>query len=154
MRHGRKVKKLGRTAAHRKAMLANMATSLIRHSTIKTTPVKARAVCRVMDRLVTLAKRGDLHARRLAAMTIRDQVALKKLFDEIGPQFTSRQGGYTRALRYGTRLGDGAPLSVVQLLVERTDSGKDEKKKGKKAKAARKTVKKDKADKEKAAGKK
>ncbi len=68
MRHGRKVKKLGRTAAHRKAMLSNMATSLIMHSTIKTTPVKARAVCRVMDRLVTLAKRGDLHARRQAAM--------------------------------------------------------------------------------------
>ena len=135
MRHGRKVKKLGRTAAHRKAMLSNMATSLIMHSTIKTTPVKARAVCRVMDRLVTLAKRGDLHARRQAAMTIRDKIALKKLFDDIAPQLTTRNGGYTRALHWGIRRGDAAPISVVQLLVEKSKPETETKDKKKKAKS-------------------
>ncbi len=143
MRHGRKVKKMGRTAAHRKAMLANMATSLILHSQIKTTPVKARAVCRVMDKLVTLGKRGDLHARRQAAATIRDKAALQKLFGEIAPQFADRNGGYTRTLHLGFRLGDAAPISLVQLLVEKAateeSKGKDKKKKTKgKAKAASK----------------
>jgi len=134
MRHGRKVKKLSRTPAHRKAMLSNMATSLIMHSTIKTTPGKARAVCRVVDRLVSLAKRDDLHARRLAATTIRDKAALKRLFSDIGPQLTSRNGGYTRTLRWGTRHGDNAPISVVQLLVEKAQpeaEAKTKKKKGK-----------------------
>ncbi len=135
MRHGRKVKKLSRTAPHRKAMLSNMATSLIKHSMLKTTPTKAREVCRVMDRLVTLAKRGDLHSRRLAAMTIRDKAALQKLFSEIGPQFTNRNGGYTRALRWGFRRGDGAPISVVQLLVERTSEKKSKEKKKEKTEA-------------------
>lgn len=137
MRHARKVKNLGRTVAHRKAMMANMATSLIMHSTIKTTPVKARAVCQVMDQLVTLAKRGDLHARRQAAMTIRDKAALQKLFGEIAPQFTSRNGGYTRALHWGMRRGDGAPISVVQLLVEKAEPHAETKDKKKKAKSKR-----------------
>jgi len=156
MRHGRKVKKLGRTAAHRKAMLANMATSLIIHSTIKTTPVKARAVRRVVDHLVTLAKRGDLHARRQAAATVRDKSALKRLFDEIGPQLASRAGGYTRALRLGTRRGDRAPVSVVQLLVEKPESEKEAKGKKKKAgaKLSTKAAKKEKAAKDKSAGSK
>ena len=139
MRHGRRVKKLGRTAAHREAMLANMATSLILHSTIKTTPVKARAVRRVVDRLVTLAKRGDLHARRQAATTVRDKAALKRLFDEIGPQLGSRSGGYTRALHLGTRRGDGAPLSVVQLLVPKPKPEKQTKGKKKKDRAGSST---------------
>jgi large subunit ribosomal protein L17 len=142
MRHGRKVKKLGRTAAHRKAMLANMATSLITHSMIKTTPVKAREVCRVVERLVTLAKRGDIHARRQAAETIRDKAALKRLFDEIGPQLASRQGGYTRRLRMGIRRGDAAPISVVQLLVETPKPEKETKGKKKKAKSETGTSKK------------
>jgi len=137
MRHGRKVKKLSRTVPHRKAMLANMATSLIKHTTINTTPTKAREVCRVMERLVTLAKRGDLHARRLAAMTIRDKEALHKLFAEIGPQFTDRSGGYTRALRWGFRRGDGAPVSVVQLLVEQTEAEEAKDKKSKEKAAAK-----------------
>jgi len=145
MRHGRKVKKLGRTAAHRKAMLANMATSLITHSTIKTTPVKAREVCRVVERLVTLAKRGDLHARRRAAETIRDKAALKRLFDDIGPQLASRPGGYTRRLRVGIRRGDAAPISVVQLLVEAPKAEKETKGKKKKAKSESETPKKKKA---------
>lgn len=145
MRHGRKVKKLGRTAAHRKAMLANMATSLITHSTIKTTPVKAREVCRVVERLVTLAKRGDLHARRQAAETIRDKAALKRLFDDIGPQLASRPGGYTRRLRVGIRRGDAAPISVVQLLVEAPKAEKETKGKKKKAKSESETPKKKKA---------
>jgi len=147
MRHGRKVKKLGRTAPHRRAMLANMATSLILHRTIKTTPVRARAVCRVVDRLVTLAKRGDLHARRLAAITIHDKAALGILFSEIGPQLASRAGGYTRALHLGIRRGDGAALSVVQLLVEKPQPSKETKEKKKKAKteAPAETSKKEKA---------
>ena len=137
-----------------KAMLANMATSLIIQSTIETTPVKARAVRRVVDRLVTLAKRGDLHARRQAAATVRDKVALKKLFEEIGPQLASRAGGYTRALRLGIRRGDGAPVSVVHLLVEKAESDKETKGKKKKAgaKPSGKAAKKEKVAKEKSAG--
>jgi large subunit ribosomal protein L17 len=140
MRHGRKIKKLGRTPAHRKAMLSNMATSLIMHSTIKTTPVKAREVCRVVDRLVTLAKRGDLHARRQAALTIRDKAALQRLFGDIGPQLTSRNGGYTRALHWGIRRGDGAPLSIVQLLVEKSTPEEETKDKKKQSKAKTETA--------------
>lgn len=140
MRHGRKIKKLGRTPAHRKAMLSNMATSLIMHSTIKTTPVKAREVCRVVDRLVTLAKRGDLHARRQAALTIRDKDALQRLFNDIGPQLTSRNGGYTRALHWGIRHGDGAPLSIVQLLVEKSTPEEETKDKKKQSKAKTETA--------------
>ncbi len=117
MRHGKTVKKLGRTPSHRRAMLANMATSLFRaHAVITTTP-KARVVRSVAERLITLGKRGDLHARRLASIQVKDRAVLKKLFEEIAPQFATRAGGYTRIIKLGTRRGDGADLARLELLI-------------------------------------
>ena len=116
MRHKRKGRKLGRTSAHRKAMLANMVTSLFQHEKIKTTEPKSKELRRTAEKLVTLAKRGDLHARRLAAKSVRDKEILKKLFDDIGPRYTDRNGGYTRIVKLGTRFGDGAPMAVIELV--------------------------------------
>lgn len=117
MRHQRTVKKLGRTAAHRTAMLANMATSLFRSHAIITTRARARVLRSVAEKLITLGKRGDMHARRMASRRIRDRVILKKLFDEIAPQFTTRNGGYTRIIKIGQRKGDGADVARVELLI-------------------------------------
>ncbi len=116
MRHKKKGRKLGRTSAHRKAMLANMAIALIEHERIKTTEPKSKELRRTAEKLITLAKRGDLHARRLAARTIRDKEILKKLFEDIGPRYTERNGGYTRITKLGTRFGDGAPMAVIELV--------------------------------------
>ncbi len=116
MRHKRKGRKLGRTSAHRKAMLANMAVALFQHEKIKTTEPKSKELRRTAEKLITLAKRGDLHARRLAARTIRDKVILKKLFDEIGPRYVDRTGGYTRIIKLGMRFGDGAHMAVIELV--------------------------------------
>jgi len=116
MRHKRKGRKLGRTSAHRKAMLANMAVALFQHEKIKTTEPKSKELRRTAEKLITLAKRGDLHARRLAAKTIRDKVILKKLFDEIGPRYVDRNGGYTRIIKLGMRFGDGAHMAVIELV--------------------------------------
>ena len=116
MRHKRKGRKLGRTSAHRKAMLANMATSLFQHEKIKTTEPKSKELRRTAEKLITLAKRGDLHARRMAARTIRDKEILKKLFDDIGPRYSERNGGYTRIIKLGPRFGDGAPMTVIELV--------------------------------------
>ena len=116
MRHRKRGRKLGRTSAHRKAMLANMATSLFDHESIKTTLPKSKELRRTAEKLITLAKRGDLHARRRAARTIRDKVILQKLFDDIGPRYSERNGGYTRIIKTGTRFGDGASMSVIQLV--------------------------------------
>jgi len=135
MRHGRKVKKLGRTKSHRKAMLANMAASLFMYRIIKTTEAKAKEVRKLAEKLITLAKRGDLHAHRQVYDVIRDRKLVKKIFDEIAPKFNDRQGGYTRVLKLGIRKGDGAPLSVVELLIEKPPK---EEKKGKKEKGAKK----------------
>jgi large subunit ribosomal protein L17 len=135
MRHGRKVKKLGRTESHRKAMLANMAASLVAYQTIRTTDVKAKEVKRLTEKLITLAKRGGLHAHRQVYDVIKDRKLVKKLFDEIGPKFQDRTGGYARISKLGPRKGDGAPLSVVELLLEKPHK---EEKKGKKEKAGKK----------------
>ena len=116
MRHKRQGRKLGRTSAHRKAMLANMATSLFNHEKIKTTEPKSKELRRTAEKLITLAKRGDLHARRMAARTIRDKKILKKLFDDIGPRFADRNGGYTRIVKLGARFGDGAPMAIIELV--------------------------------------
>jgi large subunit ribosomal protein L17 len=132
MRHGRKIKKLGRTKSHRKAMLANMATSLFLYHVIKTTEVKAKEVKKLADKLITLAKKGDLHAHRQVYDVIKDRKLVKKLFDEIAPKLKDREGGYTKVLKLGTRRGDGASLSVIKLLVEKPPT---EEKKGKKEKA-------------------
>ncbi len=117
MRHGRTVRKLGRTASHRRAMLDNMATSLFRAHAVVTTAPKARVIRSVAEKLITLGKRGDMHARRLAARQVKDRTVLKKLFEEIAPQFATRPGGYTRVVKLGWRRGDGATLAKVELLV-------------------------------------
>lgn len=135
MRHGRKVKKLGRTASHRKAMLANMAASLFMYQMIRTTDAKAKEVRRLAEKLITLAKKGGLHAHRQVYDVIKDRKLVKKLFDEIAPKLQDREGGYTRVLKLGTRRGDGAPLSVVELLIEKPPK---EEKKGKKEKGEKK----------------
>lgn len=116
MRHLKKGRKLGRNTSHRKAMFANMATSLFQHEIIETTDAKAKDLRGVADRLITLAKRGDLHARRQANETVRDASILKKLFEEIGPRFKERNGGYTRVIKSRVRTGDCAPMSVIELL--------------------------------------
>jgi large subunit ribosomal protein L17 len=116
MRHLKKGRKLGRTASHKKALLCNLATSLIFHERIQTTTAKAKELRPFFEPLVTLAKRGDLHARRQAAGLIRDKEALAKLFTELGPRFAARPGGYTRILHLGARQGDNAELSLIELV--------------------------------------
>jgi large subunit ribosomal protein L17 len=117
MRHGhKKGRKLNRTPSHRSAMLRNLATSLFRHGRIETTTAKAKELRPYAERLITLAKRGDLHARRLAASKIQDREVLGSLFAEIGPRFAQRPGGYTRILRIGTRKGDAAETSLIELV--------------------------------------
>ena len=123
MRHGVALKKLNRTAAHRTAMFANMAASLIKHEQIVTTVPKAKALRPIVEKLVTLAKRGDLHARRLAASRIRDEDMTKKLFETIGPRYKARGGGYLRVLKAGYRHGDNAPVAVIEF-VDRDESAK------------------------------
>lgn len=116
MRHGNSGRKLNRTSSHRKAMFANMAASLINHEQIVTTLPKAKEMRPIMDKLVTLAKRGDLHARRQAIAQIRDEAMVKKLFATIGPRFAERAGGYTRVMRAGFRYGDNAPMAVIEFV--------------------------------------
>jgi len=123
MRHGMAQRKLGRKTQHRRAMLANMAASLVKHEQIVTTLPKAKELRRVVDRLVTLGKRGTLHTRRQAASQLRDEAMVKKLFEVLGPRYASRNGGYTRVLKAGFRYGDMAPLAVIEL-VDRDESAK------------------------------
>ncbi len=116
MRHRRKGRQLSRTVSHKKAMLSNMATSLVRHERIKTTTAKAKELRPFAERLITLARRGDLHARRQAARAIHDKEALQKLFDTLGPRYAERNGGYLRILKLGRRKGDGSQVALVQLV--------------------------------------
>ena len=116
MRHARSGRKFNRTASHRKAMFANMAVALIKHEQIKTTLPKAKDLRRVVDRLITLGKRGDLHARRQALSTLRDTSIAAKLFDDLGPRYKERQGGYTRVIKAGFRYGDMAPMALIELV--------------------------------------
>jgi len=116
MRHGIAHRKLNRTASHRKAMFANMAASLIEHEQIVTTLPKAKEMKPFMDKLITLAKRGDLHARRQALSKVRDEAAVRKLFDVFGDRYKERSGGYTRVLKAGFRFGDNAPRAVIELV--------------------------------------
>jgi len=123
MRHGIAHRKLNRTTTHRKAMLANMAASLIEHEQIVTTLPKAKELAPFMDKLITLAKRGDLHGRRHAMSKVRNEAQVKKLFDTLGDRYTERSGGYTRVLKAGFRHGDNAPMAVIEL-VDRDPSAK------------------------------
>jgi large subunit ribosomal protein L17 len=126
MRHGNAHRKLGRTTAHRTAMFANMAASLIKHEQIVTTLPKAKELRPFVEKLVTLAKRGDLHARRIAISRVRDNDQVGKLFATLGPRYQGRPGGYIRVLKAGYRHGDNAPLAVIEF-VDRDESekGKD-----------------------------
>lgn len=116
MRHGKVQRKLGRTQSHRKALFANMAASLIQHEQIVTTLPKAKELKPIMDKLITLAKKGDLHARRQAIAQIRDVDQVKKLFDVLGGRYKERHGGYTRVLKAGYRVGDNAAVAVIELV--------------------------------------
>ncbi len=116
MRHRKKGRNLSRTASHRHAMLRNMAVSLFRHERIETTEAKAKELRPFAERLITLAKRGDLAARRLAGRKIQDREVLGKLFDDIGPRFAERPGGYTRILKVGARRGDAAEMALIELV--------------------------------------
>jgi large subunit ribosomal protein L17 len=118
MRHQAKGRQLSRTATHRRAMLANMASSLFLHGRVVTTEAKAKELRPYAEKLITLARRGDLHARRLVARRIRERDALARLFAEIGPRFAARPGGYTRILKLGHRQGDGADVARIELLSE------------------------------------
>ena len=116
MRHGSAHRKLGRTSAHRTAMFANMAASLIKHEQIVTTLPKAKELRPFVEKLVTLGKRGDLHARRQAISAVRDVAMVKKLFEVLGPRYKDRHGGYTRVLKAGFRYGDSAPVAVIEFV--------------------------------------
>jgi large subunit ribosomal protein L17 len=116
MRHQKQGRKLNRTASHRKAMFANMAASLIEHEQIVTTLPKAKDLRPIAEKLITLGKRGDLHARRLAISQIRDVAQVKKLFEVLGPRYKDRNGGYCRVLKAGFRFGDNAPLAVIEFV--------------------------------------
>lgn len=116
MRHRNKGRQLSRTSTHKKALMRNMATSLFRHERIETTTAKAKELRPFAERLITLARRGDLHARRIAGRKIQDREVLGKLFDDIAPRYTERPGGYTRILKLGTRKGDAAEMSLIELV--------------------------------------
>ena len=116
MRHARGYRRLNRTHEHRKALFANMAGSLIEHEQIKTTLPKAKELKRVMDKLITLSKKGDLHARRQAASRLKQDMHVAKLFDVLGPRYAERNGGYTRVLKAGFRYGDMAPMAIIELV--------------------------------------
>jgi large subunit ribosomal protein L17 len=128
MRHKKLGRRFSRDSGHRQAMFSNLAAALIRHEQIVTTLAKAKDLRRVMDKYVTLAKRGDLNSRRLAASRLGDEVMVKKLFAVLGPRYKSRVGGYTRVVRAGFRYGDSAPIAVIELVDrDETVKGKDDK---------------------------
>lgn len=126
MRHRYRHGKLGRNASHRKALLRNMVTSLLAEERIETTDAKAKELRRVADKMITLGKRGDLHARRLALSVIRDRDVTAKVFDKLAERYKERPGGYTRVLKVRQRVGDAAPMSIVELVDGVPGGGDDE----------------------------
>jgi large subunit ribosomal protein L17 len=137
VRHGNAHRKLNRTAEHRRAMFANMAVALIKHEQIVTTLPKAKDLRPIVEKLITLGKRGDLHARRQAVSQMRDLEMVKKLFEVIGPRYADRNGGYTRVLKAGYRYGDSAPVAVIELVDRDMEAkGKDDLARHEAAKAA------------------
>lgn len=127
MRHQKKGRKLGRNASHRKAMFRNMVTSLFKHEQLETTDAKAKELKPLAEKMISHAKRGDLHARRQGLAYIKDKTVIDRLFNELKDRYLDRQGGYIRIIKKGNRRGDGAPISIIQLLHD-----DKEKKKGKK----------------------
>jgi large subunit ribosomal protein L17 len=141
MRHGKVHRKLNRKPEHRRAMFANMAAALIKHEQIVTTLPKAKELRPIVEKLVTLGKRGDLHARRQAVAELRDTAMVKKLFDVLGPRYKERGGGYTRVVKAGYRYGDSAPVAVIEFVdrdleAKGLDSGPVAEKKSEEATAA------------------
>ncbi|MEQ8343107.1 50S ribosomal protein L17 [Marinovum algicola] len=122
MRHAKGYRRLNRTHEHRKALLSNMAGSLIEHEQIKTTLPKAKELKRVVEKLITLGKRGDIHARRQAAAALKEDKDVAKLFEVLGPRYADRQGGYTRVLKAGFRYGDLAPMAIIELVDRDVDA--------------------------------
>lgn len=122
MRHASGYRKLNRTHEHRKAMFANMAGSLIEHEQIKTTVPKAKELKRIIEKLVTLGKRGDLHARRQANARLKQDMHVAKLFEVLGPRYAERQGGYVRVMRAGFRYGDMAPMAIIEFVDRDVDA--------------------------------
>ena len=122
MRHGNSNRKLNRTSSHRKAMFANMSAALIKHEQIVTTLPKAKELRPIVEKLITLGKRGDLHARRQAIAQVRDESQVAKLFAILGPRYKDRQGGYIRILKAGYRYGDSAPQAVIELVDRDVDA--------------------------------
>ncbi len=116
MRHRKSGRKLNRTSSHRKALMRNMVTSLLDHERIETTDAKAKELRGLADRMITLGKRGDLHARRQALSVIRSKEVTAKVFDELAERFRDRPGGYTRVIKLGNRVGDAAPISIIELV--------------------------------------
>jgi large subunit ribosomal protein L17 len=135
MRHRKAGKKLGRDSSHRKAMLRNMVTSLFRHEQLETTDAKAKQLKPAAEKMITLAKRGDLHARRQALAYIKDKAITHRLFEDLRDRYLDRQGGYVRVIKKGNRKGDSAPVSVIQLLPAE-EGKKKSKKKGRAPKSA------------------
>jgi large subunit ribosomal protein L17 len=129
MRHNNAGKRLGRTTSHRIAMYRNMVTSFFNHERITTTDVKAKELRSIAEKMITLGKRGDLHAMRQAASYIRDKKVVTKLFTSIAPRYTERAGGYTRVIKLGIRSGDNAPVSIIELVEEEVKTPKASKKK-------------------------
>jgi large subunit ribosomal protein L17 len=128
MRHGKLGRRFGRQPGHRQAMFSNMAAALIKHEQIVTTLPKAKDLKRVIDKYITLAKKGDLHSRRLAASRLRDEDMVKKLFDVLAARYKDRMGGYSRVLKAGFRYGDNAPRAVIELVDRDTSvKGKEDK---------------------------
>jgi len=122
MRHGFKGRRFARSVSHRKSMFANLAVSLIEHEQIVTTLPKAKDLRPIVEKLITLAKKGDLHARRQAIAELRDPPMVKKLFDVLGPRYASRNGGYTRVMKAGFRFGDNAPVGVIEFVDRDVDA--------------------------------
>jgi len=118
MRHRKTGKKLGKTASHREAMLRNMVTSLLRYEKITTTDAKAKELRKVAEKMITLGKRGDLHARRQALSYVREKEIVAKLFDELSARYRDFKGGYTRIMKMGNRTGDNAPMSIIEFIRE------------------------------------
>lgn len=127
MNHRKSGRRLGRTTSHRKAMVRNMVTSVLEHERIVTTTPKAKEVRRVVDKMITLGKRGDLHARRQALSFIRDKKVVAKLFDTLSQEYMDRQGGYTRIIQTGNRVGDAAAMAILELVnYTEPEEGKEE----------------------------
>ena len=154
MRHGKAGKKLGRTPSHRRAMFRNMVTSILKHERIVTTEVKAKEIGRLTEKMITLGKRGDLHARRQAVAFIRSNEVVKRLFSEYAQRYASREGGYTRVLKLEPRAGDNAPMALVELVdrpiieskEKKADKAKKETKPKKEAKPKKETKAKEKKE--------